>query len=106
MHVAPSFLDRHAAREASALAQALRSGTLPRRQARLVRMALRYYVAEWDIIPDLVPGIGMLDDWLVLWALARAFRLSGTGAAPVDVDGIRREVIDALRGDSEQRAAE
>jgi len=38
----------------------------PSSHKTFARLALRYYVGRWDLIPDFVPGIGLLDDFLFL----------------------------------------
>lgn len=38
----------------------------PSSHKTVARLALRYYVGRWDLIPDFVPGIGLLDDFLFL----------------------------------------
>jgi uncharacterized membrane protein YkvA (DUF1232 family) len=72
MEQKPTFLDRKAARVAQSLLQVLREGEATSGRTRLVRAALRYYVAPWDLIPDVVPGIGILDDYILLLAAAAA----------------------------------
>jgi hypothetical protein len=70
MEIKPSFLDRGAARAASALLEKWEEGGLSPGQVRAVRLALRYYLAPWDLLPDLLPGVGLLDDWMLLVTLA------------------------------------
>ena len=62
----PAKLDCHAARWARALVEALASGALSPGKQRWVRRALAYYVAPLELIPDVIPGIGLADDYVVL----------------------------------------
>lgn len=71
MHVKPTALHRAAARLAWSLLQRLDDPALTPAQRRWARGALRYYIARWDLLPDVLPGIGVLDDLLILSLASR-----------------------------------
>ncbi len=71
MHVKPTRLHRAAAHLAWSLLQRLDDPGLTPAQRRWARVALRYYIARWDLLPDVLPGIGVLDDLLLLSLASR-----------------------------------
>ena len=98
MHVTSKLLDQRTARLARELLTFLRSGQASARQQRYVRWVLRYYVAPWDIIPDAIPGVGLLDDYLMMLLVARLAGVPATqGVEPVDVEALAAEITELLR---------
>jgi len=97
----PTFLDKKAARVARSVLSALRDGDASPMQSRLARAALRYYVAPWDLIPDMIPGIGIIDDYLVLIVAAAAI-----GAKPDSGEVDPNEVALEIRAELARKPAE
>lgn len=93
MEANPTFLDKKAARVAHSLLKVLREGQATPGKARLVRAALRYYIAPWDLIPDVIPGIGVLDDYVVLVLAAAA--VGATASTDESDPGVVAEQIRA-----------
>jgi uncharacterized membrane protein YkvA (DUF1232 family) len=63
-------------------ARLLGDGRVPLGPKLLVAAALCYLIAPFDLVPDLVlPGLGQIDDILILWLAARAL----VRLAPADV---------------------
>lgn len=94
MEPKPTFLDKKASRLAASLLTFLQGSDATPRQTRWVRAALRYYVAPWDLIPDVVPGIGVVDDYLILLTAAAA-----VGAEPSSDDEDPAAVIRRVRAE-------
>jgi len=88
METSPTIFRRQTARLAYQIFDVLRTGQAKSdAQQRWCRRALAYYVSPWDLIPDLIPGVGLLDDALVLLAINRwlkAYRVT----IPKDLDPI------------------
>lgn len=56
----------------------LRDPTIPRRHKITPAFAIAYLAFPIDLIPDLIPGIGQLDDALVIaWTLRHLVRVAG-----------------------------
>lgn len=66
MHTELPALTRHSNRLAWRLLAYHRAQTESGAGKTFAGLALRYYVGRWDLIPDFVPGIGLLDDYLFL----------------------------------------
>ena len=66
------FLTRRTQGVAWRLLELHKSESASKAQKRWSSLALRYYISRWDLIPDFLPGIGMVDDYLLL-ALVEAF---------------------------------
>lgn len=72
METTPTMFRKHTARLAYQIFDFLRTGqATTANQRQWSRRALVYYVSPWDLIPDLIPGVGLLDDALVLFAINR-----------------------------------
>jgi uncharacterized membrane protein YkvA (DUF1232 family) len=60
--------------EAALLRRALRDPRVPRRHKLLLGLALAYLAMPFDLIPDFIPGLGQLDDAVVLALAVRGLR--------------------------------
>ena len=50
---------------------ALQSPALPKKDKAKIIAALAYLVLPFDILPDAIPVIGVIDDAAILWAVLR-----------------------------------
>ena len=50
---------------------ALQSPALPRKDKAKIIAALAYLVLPFDILPDAIPVVGVIDDAAILWAVLR-----------------------------------
>ena len=50
---------------------ALRSPALPRKDKAKIIAALAYLILPFDILPDAIPVVGVIDDAAILWAVLR-----------------------------------
>ena len=50
---------------------ALRSPALPRKDKAKIIAALAYLLLPFDILPDAIPVVGVIDDAAILWAVLR-----------------------------------
>lgn len=50
---------------------ALQSPALPRKDKAKIIAALAYLILPFDILPDAIPVIGVVDDAAILWAVLR-----------------------------------
>lgn len=50
---------------------ALQSPTLPRKDKAKIIAALAYLILPFDILPDGIPVVGVIDDAAILWAVLR-----------------------------------
>ena len=50
---------------------ALQSSALPRKDKAKVIAALAYLLLPFDILPDAIPVVGVIDDAAILWAVLR-----------------------------------
>jgi uncharacterized membrane protein YkvA (DUF1232 family) len=60
--------------QAALLRRALRDPRVPRRHKLLPAAALAYLAIPFDLIPDFIPGLGQLDDALVLALAVRGLK--------------------------------
>ena len=50
---------------------ALQSPALPRKDKAKIIAALAYLILPFDILPDAIPVVGVIDDAAILWAVLR-----------------------------------
>ena len=50
---------------------ALQSPALPRKDKTKIIAALAYLILPFDILPDAIPVVGVIDDAAILWAMPR-----------------------------------
>jgi uncharacterized membrane protein YkvA (DUF1232 family) len=60
--------------QAALLRRALKDPRVPRRRKLLLGAALAYLAISFDLIPDFIPGLGQLDDALVLALAVRGLK--------------------------------
>jgi uncharacterized membrane protein YkvA (DUF1232 family) len=75
--------------EADLLRRALRDPRVPRRHKLLLGAALAYLAMPFDLIPDFIPGLGQLDDAVVLALAVRTLRRAAVrlDQAPAPIGG-------------------
>ena len=66
MQYQPTILDLQSAKIASGLLKLMRDNKLSGFTFSFVEIALWYYASPIDIIPDILPGLGFVDDYLLL----------------------------------------
>ena len=66
MHSPPTWLDVQSQKVASGLLNALQEDSVTGLQASYARIVLWYYQSPIHLIPDLVPGLGYLDDYILI----------------------------------------
>jgi uncharacterized membrane protein YkvA (DUF1232 family) len=60
--------------QAALLRRALEDPRVPRRHKLLLGLAVAYLAMPFDLIPDFIPGLGQLDDAIVLALAVRGLR--------------------------------
>ena len=66
MQSPPTWLDFQSQKVASGLLTALHEDTLTGLPASYARIVLWYYQSPIHLIPDIVPGLGFLDDYILI----------------------------------------
>jgi uncharacterized membrane protein YkvA (DUF1232 family) len=70
-----------------------------------ILLSLLYVLSPLDLVPDLMPGVGWIDDLLVIGALLMYLSASRSGRAPWDVIGRMGWTRRSPGGESEIKAA-
>lgn len=101
MRTSQPFLDKWSASLARTLLDALKTDKSGLEYQRTAQNALKYYLAPIDVIPDLLPGIGHLDDCLVLfWAVKRCGLPVEKSEDPYNIFAIKAEIRAHFQGEN------
>ncbi len=77
------FMNREQATNGAPHGAAAKTVRNPQLSAVLAVLAVVYAVSPIDLLPDVIPIIGWIDDGLVLWfGLSQALKAMGRSAAP------------------------
>jgi uncharacterized membrane protein YkvA (DUF1232 family) len=87
------WLLRTAWREVRLAARLLRDPRVPLAARALLPVALLYVISPVDILPDFIPGIGQVDDLVLLYAAVRLF----LRVAPAAATAFHRDALDRKR---------
>ena len=102
MQVQPTWLTMRCAQMAADLKDRLSQDEISGFSAKYARFALLYYVSPFDLLPDFLPGIGYLDDFMVV-SIARLICGSGERSVSKDeIAALEDEIRDWLKGASSQ----
>ena len=66
MYSPPTWLDFQSQKVASGLLSALQEDSITGLRSSYARLVLWYYQSSIHLIPDLVPGLGFIDDYILI----------------------------------------
>jgi uncharacterized membrane protein YkvA (DUF1232 family) len=89
-------------RDVRLAARLLREPRVPNWAKAALPVALLYVVSPVDLLPDMIPGLGQLDDLALLYAAVKVFlRLSPPSAVAFHQEAIARRQPFATMGDAD-----